>query len=486
MPPTLALVLTLGFISYLFWRDVRERPNVTGALWLPVVWVFIICSRTLSQWLNLFGVTGFASSSIEEGSTLDAVVLSAMIVSAIFVLRRRQISLSEIARENKWLVILILYCLLSALWSDSAFTSVKRWIKMLGHPIMLLVVFTEPEPEEAWARLMKRASYVLFPISILWMKYYPAFGRRYETDGALHNVGITVTKNELGVISIIFGLFFFWYVLQAWPKRRENASGKELLISLGLLSLTGYCLAKAHSATSVLSLLLGAIIMLSLGLRFVDKERVGIYAVTSLLAVLTAQGLFDVFGHLVELTGHSSTLEGRGHLWEVVLATDHSPILGAGYESYWSGERLQSIWSMPEFWWKPIQAHNGYIEVYLNLGIVGVTILVGVLLVAFKKCAGELIHRFEWGRLMMSYWAMLVVHNWTEAGFKGLSLMFFVFFCVAIKLPRHVFSASAMQPFLLEEANNVVYGSVELEVPSGRELYALSGSHQKKALCDLF
>ena len=461
MPPTLAMAITLGFIAYLFWRDIRETPNVTNALWLPVIWVLIVCSRTLSQWFYLFGVRTFASSSFEEGSSLDAAVLSAMIVSAILVLRQRQICLSEIVRENKWLVLFVLYCLLSAAWSDSPLISAKRWIKMLGHPIMLLVVLTEPEWEEAWTRLMKRAAYVLFPVSILWMKYYPWLGRRYESDGALHNVGITVTKNELGVISIVFGLFFFWCLLQMWPNRRESAYRKELLLNVGLLSLTGYCLAKAHSATSVLSLVLSAIIMLSLGLGFVDKARIRTYAVISLLAVTAAQAFFGVFGRIIELTGHSSTLEGRGHLWEVVLATDHNPILGAGYESYWSGERLQSIWSMPEFWWKPIQAHNGYIEVYLNLGIVGLAILIGVLLVAFKKCSEELIYRFEWGRLMISYLGMLVLHNWTEAGFKGLGMMFFVFFFVAINLPRQVFAAGTMEPLSWEEANGLTYSSVE-------------------------
>jgi len=461
MPPTLALLITLAFIACLFWRDVRERPNISGALWLPIAWVLIVCSRTVSQWLYLFGIPGFASTSIEEGSSLDAIVLSIMIMSGVLVLHKRQLRFFEIVRENKGLVLFILYCLVSAAWSDSAFISAKRWIKMLGHPIMLLVVLTEPNSGEAWTRVMKRAAYVLFPVSILWMKYFPWLGRRYESDGALHNVGITVTKNELGVISIVFGLFFFWCLLQLWPKRRDSGCRKQLLFNLGLLSLTGYCLAKAHSATSVLSLTFGAMIMLSLGLGFVDKARIRTYAVISLLVVIAAQSLFGVFGRVVELTGHSSTLEGRGHLWEVVLATDHNPILGAGYESYWSGERLQSIWSMPEFWWKPVQAHNGYIEVYLNLGIVGLAILIGVLLVAFRRCSEELIYRLEWGRLMMSYWGMLVLHNWTEAGFKGLGMMFFVFFFVAINLRRQVFAAETIEPLSWEEATGFAYSSVE-------------------------
>ena len=90
------------------------------------------------------------------------------------------------------MVAFIVYCLLSILWSDFPFVSFKRWIKVLGHPIMVLVIFTEPDPKEALVRLMKRCAYIVLPVSILWMKYYPNLGRtchRLGGDGELRNSG---------------------------------------------------------------------------------------------------------------------------------------------------------------------------------------------------------------------------------------------------------------------------------------------------------
>src|SRR5262249_54209054 len=130
------------------------------------------------------------------------------------------------------------------------------------------------------------------------------------------------------------------------------------------------------------------------------------------------------------------TIEGRGRLWETVLATDTDPIFGAGFESYWLGERLQKIWAMPEVWWRPNQAHNGYIETYLNLGIVGLFLLIGLIIVTFWKCKEELLMNFEWGRLTMAYLVAIVARNWTEAGFKGLSIVYFLFFFIALNYPR--------------------------------------------------
>ena len=45
---------------------------------------------------------------------------------------------------------------------------------------MALIVLTEPDPEEALTRLMKRCAYVVVPVSILFIKYYPQLGRAFD------------------------------------------------------------------------------------------------------------------------------------------------------------------------------------------------------------------------------------------------------------------------------------------------------------------
>jgi len=69
----------------------------------------------------------------------------------------------------------------SDLWSDFPLVSFKRWIKILGHPAMVMLLLTEPHWEEELATVWKRCAYVVFPISICWMKYSPHW------DGAITN-----------------------------------------------------------------------------------------------------------------------------------------------------------------------------------------------------------------------------------------------------------------------------------------------------------
>src|SRR5438477_10076072 len=177
-PSTVALLFTVAFIIFLFRRDIREKPHVTGALWLPLLWMLIIGSRSPTQWLAVGGY--MQGSSMEEGNPLDAFVFFTLIAAGFYILNRRQVSLSEIFRNNGWLMAFLLYCLVSILWSDFPFVAFKRWIKILGHPIMALIILTEPDLEEALIRLMKRCAYVVVPVSFLFIKYYPQWGRDFD------------------------------------------------------------------------------------------------------------------------------------------------------------------------------------------------------------------------------------------------------------------------------------------------------------------
>src|SRR6266487_554488 len=457
MPPTLALLLTLGFMWFLFRRDLREKPNVTSALWLPTLWMFIMASRPPAQWLNIAGVPLPGARSWEEGNLVDAIVFLLLTLAGIFVLLRRRVTLAELVRDNAWLTVFVLYCFIAIFWSEFPFVSFKRWIKVLGHKVMVLVIFSEPEQREAFFRVMKRIAYVVLPVSILWLKYYPELGRASSDWGAMMNCGISLGKNALGGVCMILGLVFFSHSLQILRTPKSPMRRKELYLIGGLLLMIAYLLRKAHSATSWAGLLLAVLTIVLLGLRFVNKKVIGAYVVTGLLILVIAQLTFDIYGNVVDVSGHGASIEGRGRLWEILLQMDTNPIFGTGFESFWLGDRLQKIWE--QITWNPGQAHNGYLELYLNLGFVGLSIFLGVIIATFRKIRLDLLRNFEWGRLRMSLLVAILAHNWTEAGFRGLSLTFFMFFLIAIdyRAWRMVPLQGPAEADSLEEEPELVY-----------------------------
>jgi O-antigen ligase len=444
MPPLLAALLTVAFIRYCYKRDAAEQPNVTSALWLPTLWLMIIGSRLPSQWLNVVGIR-LGGQSNEEGNPIDAVIFSIIVFLGLRVLARRRVVLVEFFRFNPWVSAFMFYCLLSVLWSDFSLVAGKRWIKELGHPVMALILLTEPDLEEAFSIMMRRCAFLLIPMSVLLVKYYPSIGKRGSDWGGEDSfVGITNDKNFLGLNSFFFGMYFVWNWLKVWPMERSKARRNELVLSSLYLLMALWLFLRAHSSTAIGAFLVGVAVLLVLGLPMLNREMIGTYAIIVIAIGAVAELTLGVSSWGIALLGRDPTLTGRVYVWRDALALQPNPILGAGFETFWMGARLARMAEL--HFWRPNEAHNGYIEIYLNLGIIGCILFAGVLLSAFWNCRRTFITDFEFGRFRLAMLAALVVYNWTEAGFKALHPAYFMLYVILVQYPAGHLAPVEQQP----------------------------------------
>ena len=465
MPPTVACLIALLLVAYLFQRDIRERPNITLALWLPFFWITLSGTRFLSQWLEIFGIN-LGGTSVQDGSPLDGMSFLAMIVLGLMVLRRRQVNWPDFMRRNRWITIYLIYCLVAVLWSDFPFVAVKRWIKLFGQPVMVLVLLTEPDPMESFRRLMKRFAYVLVPLSILFIKYYPPLGRSFdEWSGLPMNTGITTNKNVLGCDCFIVGLFFFWHFLQTRQREPGPARRKEFLLCLFFFLMLAWLMHSANSSTSLGVLILASAIILFLGLRFVDLHRITAYLMFGLLVLLPLDLFFGLHDMIIQLLGRNPTLTGRTDIWGILLHWNLNPIIGVGFESFWLGDTVDQIAEM-EPGLVINEAHNGYLETYINLGVMGIALTLAMVVAAYRKGCQALWADFEFGRFRLAYLAAFLVYNWTEAAFRTHCFPFFVFFLIAIDYRRDPASAADSIPAHEPEPNWEVVAPV-IPAPKG-------------------
>jgi len=434
LSPSIASCLTVALIVWLFRRDIRERSDISGALWLPLLWLVLGCSRPVSEWLNIFGLPVSGAASVEEGSPLDACFYFALIIVGFCVLAKRQVRLSEVVSNNGWLIAFLLYCFISIVWSDFPLVAFKRWIKILGHPIMALIVLTEPNPKQALTSLMKRCAYIVVPVSILFIKYYPELGRGFSPWGGAMNTGINTDKNMLGADLLILGYFFFWYLLQTWQTKRSTRRRNELRLIAGFLIGIWWLFAQAHSATSLTCLLVGILVVVFVGMRSINKNLIGTYMLAALVLLAVAEMGFGISGRFSESLGRGTGFTGRTGLWTALLGLHTNPIVGTGFESFWLGERPQQLEGI--FFFIPNEAHNGYLETYLNLGSIGVLLVIGLFVATFWKIRLQLFRNFEMGRYRLGFLAAVVLYNWTEAGFRTVTPLWFAFYLIAMDYPR--------------------------------------------------
>lgn len=84
----------------------------------------------------------------------------------------------------------------------------------------------------------------------------------------------------------------------------------------------------------------------------------------------------------------SETLSGRAFIWpEVLYFASHRLWLGYGYESFWTPAHIETI--STNLGWGLREAHNGYLEVLLSLGMVGLVTTVAVVVTALAVSIGD-------------------------------------------------------------------------------------------------
>ena len=69
MPPQLALVVWSALLVFLLRYASAKEATSSSALWVPVMWMSMMGSRSPAQWLGLVPTT--AATAFEEGSPLD-------------------------------------------------------------------------------------------------------------------------------------------------------------------------------------------------------------------------------------------------------------------------------------------------------------------------------------------------------------------------------------------------------------------------------
>jgi O-antigen ligase len=278
------------------------------------------------------------------------------------------------------------------------------------------------------------------------IKYYREYGVDYDYwTGELYNVGIGVNKNGLGRLCLIAGLFCLSDMLVSWQAKNSRSKYINLLIGAFVMSLTLWLLLLSNSATSATSLFAGSAVILLLGLRVVrtHAKNLGIIAMLAIGAFLALGLSFNLIETAVLGLGKNMTLTSRTPLWSELWNLGTNPVLGVGYDSFWLGERLDRIINQ----FNVNEAHNGYLEVYLELGVIGLLLLMGFVLSVFRKAKQSLQHEssFDFGRLQVAMVVIFLLYNVTESAYKATTLMFFALLLVGISVPRSLRSPRLQQ-----------------------------------------
>lgn len=434
MKPQIALLICALFV---FWSIISEKKRnliSSVALWVPTIWFLICSSRPVGRW---FGVssTSIASSDL-EGSLYDRSVLTILTVIAIIIIIKRRVSVSELMRRNVILIVAYIYLGVSVLWGDYSYVLFKRWIRSSIVILMSMVVLSEDEPLKALEVILRRCAYVVIPFSVVCIKYYPYIGREYSRwEGAEMWIGVGMQKNGLGIVCAFSVFFLLWSLSQKWEKGKGPAgfdrylSADILVVILGMYILRGPG-GSSYSATAMIALASGTCLMIVL---FKFKSVANVVFANARVSLITAVVLYLLFSQaflpsVTAIVGRSESLTGRTEIWrEVRDIAARNPIIGVGYGGFWG---IKSA-DVDRFQIK--QSHNGYLDVYLELGMVGMVLLFLVFMESAQVVSDGYFVSRDWSVYGLCLLIVVLLFNTSESGFFVPSYLWIVlvFFILA-------------------------------------------------------
>lgn len=329
--------------------------------------LFFLMSAVLPLWQQM---SGFPYDPVDGDPVQRGILLSGYLLTTPIILFNPIRALRVVGRSPlPWL--LILWAAVTILWSESAEITVRRVIAVLLTTLYVLVLYIR-YPFQSFLRLLGMAFFTAIFSSLLMVAFKPDWGIMSSVhQGAWE--GVFVHKNSLGKVSV-FALCFFSMLWLCSQNRRERAFWAGAFV-LGAITLIG--------SRSVTALVVSGTTLIGAILLRVGRPWRKIWPVFLLIILLFASSIvlwaIQNGEVLVDALGRDVSLTGRIPLWQVLIPMGLEHPLGYGYGAFWLGLKGPSAEVWYALGWAVPNAHNGFLELWLHLGWVGLVLAFSLL-----------------------------------------------------------------------------------------------------------
>lgn len=419
------------------WRaDERWAVVAASTLWLLVPLMILPEGLDFSR---LTVAAGTDANSGGAGNTPSHLLwMLALGASSALLLWRAALSFRLMGEINPWFLVLLVLACFSLGWSIDPGLSLRRFVRVLALVSCLVVFVCVGWHERRLQAVLRPLLTSLLLGSLVFGLVWPEYAIHTETSHELRGAwrGLTSHKNALGSLAATGCLLWCHAGLS-----REVRPGR----SLAGVGVALACLLLSRSTTSLLAALICCGILLLLLPATGGRRRwLGRLAIPTLCASLffgltsvsSQPGVSLVSAPIALLAGKDTSLTGRTAIWAIVR--EHialRPTLGSGYGAYWAPNRGRGTESaifvrrLAGFY--PGSAHNGYLDLTNDLGVVGLAALAAYLISHVRTAL--LVSSTAWAPALLCFgiWLQQAITNLSESHWFNVTSVDFVFMSAA-------------------------------------------------------
>lgn len=315
---------------------------------------------------NIEELLGYANYTPQK--IAQALILLCLIIYLFFFPQRiRGLRLNSL---NAY--ILTVTVVMSVLFSNHFFLSARYLLSFLV-VLLPVVLFINVYGVAKLVTIVTRFLFYLLLVSIAYVILFPQYGIMGGNHSGAYR-GMFIHKNVFGFFCVLTSIFCLFSYLT------ETARGRKRYIIL--YAICAIATFKSLSTTSIVLFLFALI-------GFVFFHSVYLIKGTSLRLVLYYSFvifisifllMFSVyFEDITYALGKDPTLTGRTELWEILIFIGFDrPIFGHGFGLFFRPEIMHDY--SAEFGWDAKSAHNSYLDLYLGLGVMGLSSFLWILI----------------------------------------------------------------------------------------------------------
>jgi O-antigen ligase len=399
---------------------VRETTSQEHSI-LENALVLCVLVFSTSAFVNLFpGEHGLQYD--EQGLLFAQILWSFLYLAVLLLARKRIVEFLRLLWQSRLLVLLLGWVCLSIVWSIDRQLTIRHFVALLFTTLFGVYFGVRYDLREQ-LRLVSIALGVVVVASVCACLVFPEYG--ISSENPLEQPawqGVLSNKNNLATLVILEVLILVLYFIRRIQRP---------LIVIGL-ALLFFLVVLTQSKTALLYFVLSLITFPFLrAFQRNPAKRRKIVAFALLIAAGLATWTYSNWENFTYSLGKDPGLTGRFVLWGLALVSIRErPLLGYGYDAFWSSYYGPAAdLRIASGWLTGATTQNGFINLWLDLGLMGVILFVGSFFIIFRQALklAKTIKTSE-GLWPVTFLTFLFVYGLTELSFLSRNNLYWILY----------------------------------------------------------